>query len=53
VYKLPAVHPIVAFELNFVGAPGGTANNRKQLIKNSNDIYCINEIAFVGSREGV
>jgi len=39
VFKLPAVHPIVACELNFVGPPGGTANFTQGLTSSRGIIY--------------
>jgi hypothetical protein len=35
----PAVHPIVAFQLNFVGPPGGTANFTQGLTNSRGIIY--------------
>jgi hypothetical protein len=39
VWKAPAVHPIVAFELNFVGAPGGTATFTQGILNSRGIIY--------------
>ncbi len=39
VYNLPAVHPIVACELNFVGPPGGNANFTQGLTSSRGIIY--------------
>jgi hypothetical protein len=39
VYQLPAVHPICAFQLNFVGAPGGTANFTQGLTNSRGIIF--------------
>ncbi|MGA2688789.1 MAG: hypothetical protein ABSE85_12050 [Candidatus Korobacteraceae bacterium] len=39
VWQAPAVHPIVAFELNFVGPPGGTANFTQGLLNSRGIIY--------------
>lgn len=39
VWKAPAVHPIVAFELNFVGPPGGNANFTQGLTNSRGIIY--------------
>lgn len=39
VFNPPAVHPIVAFELNFVGPPGGTANFTQGLTNSRGIIY--------------
>jgi hypothetical protein len=36
---LPAVHPIVAFQLNFVGPPGGTANFTQGVTNSRGIIY--------------
>jgi hypothetical protein len=38
-FELPAVHPIVAFQLNFVGPPGGTANFTQGLTNSRGIIY--------------
>jgi len=38
-FDLPAVHPIVAFQLNFVGPPGGTANFTQGLTNSRGVIY--------------
>ena len=39
VYQLPAVHPISAFELNFVGPPGGAANFTQGITNSRGIIY--------------
>jgi hypothetical protein len=39
VWKSPAVHPICAFELNFVGAPGGTASFTQGILNSRGIIY--------------
>jgi hypothetical protein len=39
VWTAPAVHPIVGFELNFVGAPGGNANFTQGLTNSRGIIY--------------
>lgn len=38
-FDLPAVHPIVAFQLNFVGPPGGTATFTQGLTNSRGVIY--------------
>jgi hypothetical protein len=39
VFKLPAVHPVVACELNLVGPPGGTANFTQGITSSRGIIY--------------